>query len=122
MIKLEKQLSLFSLFFIIFLGLLMFDNNMLYASPGINLDVRMRQLTEEQNNLIQQLNNNFNDLSLNNTIRLSRMQNIAADIERISNQINAINQQLILRDQFQRERETRNNTSNQQNNNNNGRH
>ncbi|MGL9687616.1 MAG: SVM family protein [Candidatus Phytoplasma sp. TWB_XP] len=115
--ELKKQISLFNLFLFICLGLLMLNNNVLYAFPGINLDERMTQLREEQNNLIQQLSNNFNNLNLDNATRLSRMQNISEELDRVSNQMSEINRQLILRDQFQQQ--TRNNALNQHNNNNN---
>ncbi|AYJ01200.1 effector protein [Candidatus Phytoplasma ziziphi] len=116
MFKLKKQLYLLKLVSFIFLGLLIFkNNNFLYAFPGIDLDARMMQLTEERDNLLQQLHNNFNNLNLDNATRLIRMQNITASLDRVLEQINSINQQLILRDQFQQQRT--NSTLNQQNNN-----
>ncbi|GFZ75474.1 hypothetical protein HPP_4320 [Hydrangea phyllody phytoplasma] len=101
MFKLKKQLYLLKLVSLIFLGLLIFkSNNFLYASPGINLDVRMEQLTEERNNLVAQLHNHFNDLSVDNATRLIRMQTTNDAIERVSELITEIQQQLILRDQY----------------------
>ncbi|MDO8168220.1 SVM family protein [Candidatus Phytoplasma melaleucae] len=115
MFKFKKQLYLLKLFALIFLGLLICtNNNFLFAAPGIDLEARMKQLTEEQGNLLQQLSNNFNNLNLDNETRLMRMQNIVAAIDLVSEQITTINQQLILREQFQRQRT--NNHSNTSNN------
>ncbi|AYJ01181.1 effector protein [Candidatus Phytoplasma ziziphi] len=115
MFKSKKYLSFFKLFFLIDLVLFIFNNNVLYASPGIVLEQRIIQLQEEQINLLQQLNNTFNNLSLDSETRLSRMRNISEALNRVLNRINEMHQQLILRDQLQQQRI--NNASNHQNNN-----
>ncbi|MBS2126378.1 SVM family protein ['Fragaria x ananassa' phyllody phytoplasma] len=109
MVQLKKQLKTIYLCLIAFIGLLFIVNNQIYASPGINLDIRKTQFEEEQNNLMQQLINTFNNMTLNSETRLNRMRQISARIDIVQNNIRIINQQIIRRYQYNQQRQNNQN-------------
>ncbi|WP_323847576.1 MAG: SVM family protein [Phytoplasma sp.] len=104
MFQLKKQFKIIYLCLIIFIGLLFIVNNKIYALPGIDLDIRKAQLEEEKNSLIQRLTNNFNNITLDSETRLNRMHEISTRINIVQNNIEIINQQIIIRNQYNQQR------------------
>ncbi|GLH61031.1 SVM family protein [Paulownia witches'-broom phytoplasma] len=114
MIKLKKQFKIISICLFVFLGFfLIFNTKCLHAFPGIDLDARKNQLEEERNNLFLELNNIFNNMSLDSPTRLNMMVAISNIIETTNNQLSTINQQIIERDRYNQQRR---NYQNQPNN------
>ncbi len=109
MVKLKNQFKTICLCLIAFLGLLFIVNSQIYALPGINLDIRKTQLEEEKNNLMQQLTNTFNNMTLNSETRLNVMREISARIDIVQNDIRSINQQIISRNQYNQQRQNNQN-------------
>ncbi|MDO7983802.1 MAG: SVM family protein [Pigeon pea little leaf phytoplasma] len=119
MFKLSNQVKIISICLFIFAGLLFFYNNnennkKLYAFPGIDLNLRKHQLEEEMNILVTELTNVFNNMNLNSSTRLNRMQEISRRMEITSNNLQMINQQITRRDIYYLLRS--NNNQNQPNN------
>ncbi|XXP77327.1 MAG: SVM family protein [Lettuce witches'-broom phytoplasma] len=110
MFKSKNQFKIIYLCLITFIGLLFIVNKQIYASPGINLDIRKAQLEAESNNLSQQLINTYVDPTiLNPRTRLNRMREISARIDRLHNDILIINQQITNRDQYNQQRQNNQN-------------
>ncbi|MGE9276289.1 MAG: SVM family protein [Candidatus Phytoplasma pruni] len=105
MFKIKKQLKIIIFYLFIILVFLFIINQKIYALPGIDLNIRRAQLEEEKNNLVQELTNVFNDLTLNTQTRLNRMHQISSRIDIIHDNIQNINQQIILRNQYHMQRQ-----------------
>ncbi|ABC65150.1 conserved hypothetical protein [Aster yellows witches'-broom phytoplasma AYWB] len=104
MFKLKNQFKKKIIFLFVFLGLLFINNKSIYAFPGIDLDVRRHQLEEELNNLLLELNNVFNNMSLDSSTRFNMMVAISNTIDTTNNQLSTINQQIIERDRCNQQR------------------
>ncbi|MDV3174934.1 MAG: effector protein ['Bonamia sp.' little leaf phytoplasma] len=114
MFKLSIQVKIISICLLSLMGLFLMNNKKLYAFPGINLDVRKHQLEEEINTLIIRLNDVFNDMNLDSLARLNMMVEITNIMESKTNDLRTLNQQIIMRDQYNLQ--SRNNQNRQNNN------
>ncbi|GAK73666.1 putative alanyl-tRNA synthetase ['Chrysanthemum coronarium' phytoplasma] len=71
-------------------------------------------MKKKKNNLVLELNNIFNNMSLDSQTRIDRMYEISEKIDTIQNQLQKINKQIIARNQYNLQRQ---NNQNQPNNN-----
>ncbi|MDV3143832.1 MAG: SVM family protein [Candidatus Phytoplasma australasiaticum] len=117
MLKLSNQFKIISICLFIFLGLLFINNNennkKLYALPGIDLNIRKQQLEEERNRLLISFNNIFDNTNLNHSTRLRMMREVAESMHSTLDDLQRINQEILMRDQYHRQNQ---NNRNQQNN------
>ncbi|MDO8030297.1 effector protein ['Planchonia careya' phytoplasma] len=117
MFKLSNQFKIISICLFIFFSIIIFINNnennkKLYALPGIDLNIRRQQLEEERNRLFISLHNIFNNMDLNSSTRLRMMREVSDSIDRISDDLQMINQ-ILMRNQYNLQNQ---NNRNQQNN------
>ncbi|MEK0310193.1 SVM family protein [Sweet potato little leaf phytoplasma] len=120
MLKLSNQFKIISICLFIFLGLLFINNNennkKLYALPGIDLNIRQQQLEEERDRLLISLNNIFNNMDLNSSTRLRMMREVTESMNCTLDDLQRINQQIFMRDQYHLQNPNNRNQRNQRNN------
>ncbi|MEZ0180211.1 SVM family protein ['Camptotheca acuminata' phytoplasma] len=117
MVKSKKKLYLFKIFIYVFLGLLCYSNNNLYAMPGINWQNRKIELEAEQNNLLVNLSHTYNNMTITSEARMSLMHVITERLEEVQNQLNQAEIEIARINNLRTQRDTRTNNSNNSSNN-----
>ncbi|XXP77175.1 MAG: SVM family protein [Lettuce witches'-broom phytoplasma] len=100
MFKSKNQFNIIYLCLITFIGFIFILNKQIYASPGINLDIRKAQLEEEIFNLQMELGNIHVNQSLTRESRLNQIRSRIAILNPLRNELSSINQQIIRRNQY----------------------